>query len=158
MDRPLQIVFECLPLRSIGRLDVPLDATAEFRAQCERIRQAIAKHGLHNSFYLRDGRCVYQLTADPQIGLLEFAFEGTLLTDAEDRKTVHADLHVQLARETCDWLTQPVVGWFCETVQRAVMVEFDRFIAAGDLARTIQRLERIRSESDSRQGFVGFGL
>jgi hypothetical protein len=158
MDRPVEIRFECLPLRSIGRLDVPLDASPEFRAQCERLRQALAKHGLHNTYYLHRAACAFRLTNDPQQGLIEFSFEGTVLTDAEDRKTVRADLLVELARETCDWLTEPVVNWFRETVTRAVIVEFDLFIAAGDLARTIERLEHLRAESDAHQGFLGMGL
>jgi hypothetical protein len=51
-----------------------------------------------------------------------------------------------------------VVAWFRETVREAVIVEFDRFIAAGDLKRTIERLARLQAESDSRAGFLGMGL
>jgi hypothetical protein len=51
-----------------------------------------------------------------------------------------------------------VVQWFCETVAEAVKVEFDRYIAAGDLQKTIQRLERIRAASDAQGGFMGMGL
>lgn len=31
MDRFVDISFDCLPLRSIGRMDVPLDASPKFR-------------------------------------------------------------------------------------------------------------------------------
>ena len=44
--------------------------------------------------------------------MLQYRFEGTVLTDETDTKTVNADLHVELVRETCDWLTEPVVQWF----------------------------------------------
>jgi len=90
--------------------------------------------------------------------MIGFQFEGTVLTDAEDRKTMAADLQVDLRRETCDWLTEPVVAWFRETVSRTVMVEFDRYIAAGDLDKTIRRIEQLQAESDAHGGFVGMGL
>ncbi len=152
------ISFECLPLRSFGRLDVPLDASDEFRARCHRLRRATEKHGLHNSYYLVDGKYALHLTSDPEIGMLEFRFEGTVLTDGEDRKTLHADLAIELRGETCDWLTEPAVAWFHESVSQAVRVEFDRFIAAGDLQRTIERIARLQSESDAALGFLGMGL
>jgi hypothetical protein len=50
------------------------------------------------------------------------------------------------------------VAWFQETVQRAVMVEFDRYIAAGDLQKTIQRIAKLQETMDARGGFVGMGL
>lgn len=158
MNPPVEITFDCLPLRSVGRVDIPLDASPAFQALCQRIREAVARHGLFNTYYLHNARCVYHLTNDSQVGMMEFSFEGTVLTDAEDRKTVRADLAVELRREVCDWLTEPVVAWFRETVGRAVMVEFDRFIAAGDLARTVERMARIEAESDAHGGFLGFGL
>ncbi len=154
----VEIQFECLPLRTVGRLDVPLDASPGFRQFAERVKHAITKHGTHNAYYLHHARCVFRLTNDPQVGMLDFGFEGTVLTDAEDRHAVSADLHVELRGETCDWLTQPVVQWFTETVRRAVMVEFDRFAAAGDLRRTLERIERVQKESDARGGFLGMGL
>ena len=48
--------------------------------------------------------------------------------------------------------------WFAETVSRAVQVEFDRYIAAGDLEKTIERMEQVRAESDAHGGFLGMGL
>lgn len=158
MSPAVEISFECLPLRSLGRLDVPLDASPAFAEQCRRIKRAAEKHGLHNSYYLRDGRCVFRLTNDAQLGLLEFRFEGTVLTDAEDLKTLTADLHVELARETCDWLTEPVVAWFRQTVSHAVVVEFDRFIASGDLQKAVARLARLQAATDAQGGFLGMGL
>lgn len=158
MSSPVEISFDCLPLRSIARFDVPLDASPGLQALAQRIKQAAEKHGLHNSYYLHNGRCCYQLTNDPQIGMLEFHFEGTLLTNAEDLKTQRADLIVELGRETCDWLTERAVAWFRETVNHAVVVEFDRYIAAGDLQKTITRLEKLQAASDAQGGFVGMGL
>ena len=158
MSLHVEITFDCVPLRSIGRLDVPIDASPAFQALCERVKEAVQRHGLHNAYYLHNARCTYRLTNDERIGMLQFGFEGSVLTDAEDRKTVRADLRVELLRETCDWLAEPIVAWFRETVNRAVIVEFDRYIAAGDLDRTIQRLETIQAESDAHQGFLGMGL
>jgi hypothetical protein len=154
----VEISFDCLPLRSLGRLDVPLDAPANLRALAERVQKAIQKHGSHNSYYLHHATCVFHLTNDPQIGALEFGFEGTVLTDADDRTTVCADLNVELRGETCDWLTEPAVAWLRETVSRAAVVEFDRYIQAGDLKRAVERLARLQAESDAHAGFLGMGL
>jgi hypothetical protein len=65
---------------------------------------------------------------------------------------------VELLRETCDWLTEPVVQWFRETVPRTMVVEFDRYIAAGDLEKTRHRLEEIESQADNQDGFMGMHL
>lgn len=158
MDRWVDITFECLPLRSIPRFDIPLDASPGFQAFCERVKAAAKKHGLHNSYYLHDGRCVFRLTNHAQMGMLGFRFEGTLLTDAGDTKTVGSDLAATLAEETCDWITGPVVQWFTETVRKAVETEFDRFIAAGDLQKTLLRMEKLQAESNAGGGFLGMGL
>lgn len=158
MTPPVRIEFDCLPMRSLGRLDVPIDAPPALEAKAERVRAALARHGQHNTFYLHNASCTFNLTNDDNVGMLEFRFEGTVLTDAEDRKTRGCDLQVELARETCDWLTGPVVAWFARTVEKAVIVEFDRYIAAGDLARTVARIKQLEAESDSRGGFLGMGL
>lgn len=158
MTSHVEITFDCLPLRSVTRLDVPLDAPEEFQEFCHRVKRATAKHGMHNTYYLHNARCVYYLTNDERIGVLTFRFEGTALTDPDDRKIQGCDLQVELDSESCDWLTKPVAEWFHETVQRAVLVEFDRFIDAGDLARTIARMEKLRAESDAGGGFLGMGL
>lgn len=158
MSPRVLIQFDCLPMRSIGRLDIPLDASPAFEAKAERIKAALAKHGQHNSFYLHNASCCFQLTNDERVGMLEFRFEGTVLTDSEDRRTERCDLNVELHRETCDWLTEPVVEWFCQTVERAVVIEFDRYIAAGDLQKTIERVDKLKAQSDTQSGFVGMGL
>lgn len=158
MDPRVDIEFDCLPLRSLGRIDIPLDASPAYQAKCERLKHAIEKHGTHNAFYLHNASCKFYLTNQPGIGSIEFAFEGTLLTDESDQKSVHADLDVKLVRETCDWLTEPVVHWFHDTVRHAVLVEFDEYIRAGDLQQTLKRLEKLREESDKHGGFMGMGL
>ena len=158
MDRYVDISFDCLPLRSVARFDLPMDASPKFLALCERIKRAAEKHGLHNSYYLHNAQCVYHLTNSPEVGTLDFRVEGTVLTDAEDQKAHHADLDVQLCGETCDWLTEQVVAWFRETVCRAMLLEFDRFAAAGDLQRTVARMERLQAQMEAKGGFMGMGL
>jgi hypothetical protein len=158
MASRVDIAFDCLPLRSITRWDVPLDAPEELHAEYKRVKQAVAKHGLHNTYYVHNARCVYYLTNDERIGVLTFRFEGTLLTDPQDQQTRGADLTVELDSESCDWLTKSALEWFRETVSHAVRVEFDRYIQAGDLARTIARLEKLQAESNAGGGFLGMGL
>lgn len=158
MSSSVSITFDCLPLRSINRLDIPMDASPAFRARCERILAAMEKHGKQNAYYLHSARCVYHLTNSDKIGMLEFGLEGTVLTDDSDQKTRGADLSVELLHETCDWLSENIVEWFQETVSRAVIVEFDRYIAAGDLKKTVARIEKLQSESDAQGGFVGMYL
>ena len=68
MNQHVQISFECLPLRSVGRLDIPIDASPAFHARCERIKHALEKHGAHNSYFLYDARCTFHLTNDPARG------------------------------------------------------------------------------------------
>lgn len=156
--RWIEIEFDCLPLRNVGRLDAPLDASPAWKSFCDRVGQAVQKHGAHNSYYLHRGRCRYHLTNDPELGLLEFAFEGTVLTDREDRRAVSSDLSVELLHEVCDWVTEPVIAWFQQTVSRAVEVEFDRFIAAGDLEKARRRMEKIEKTVEEQGGYLGMYL
>ncbi|MEY4178784.1 MAG: hypothetical protein RLY70_2358 [Planctomycetota bacterium] len=158
MERWVEITFDCLPLRSVTRLDVPLDASPKFRARCESIKRAMERHGSHNSYYLYNAQCVFHVTNRADVGAIQFSFEGTVLTDGADQKTLSADLEVELLRETCDWLTEPIIPWFRQTVNYAVLVEFDRYIAAGDLAKTRERLARLQATSDQAGGYVGMYL
>ena len=116
----VEITFDCLPLRSVGRLDIPIDASPAYRQRCERVKHELERHGSHNTYFLYNASCVFHLTNNPEDGMLEFSFDGTVLTDATDQHTEHAYLHVELVRETCDWLSQPIVDWFRETVSQAV--------------------------------------
>lgn len=158
MNRWVEITFDCLPLRSIGRLDVPIDASPKYRQRCERIKSAIEQHGSHNSYYLYNARCTFHLTNDDELGMIQFRFEGTALTDTSDEVCQSCDLDVHLVRETCDWLTEPAVNWFEQTVPHSVSAEFNRYIAAGDLEQARQRIEKIQATSDEAGGFVGMYL
>ncbi len=158
MDRWVEIHFDCLPLRSVTRLDVPLDASPGYRALCERIKEAIEKHGTFNTYYLYNAACTYHLTNRPDHGMLQFKYEGTLFTDASDLKSDRCELDVELVRETCDWLSEPIVKWFHTSVQHSVCAEFDRYIEAGDLKKTLERLEKINAASDESGGYVGMYL
>lgn len=154
----VDVSFDCLPLRSVGRLEIPLDASPKYQQRCMKIKAAMEKHGSHNSYYLYNAQVTFRLTNAEEVGMLQYRFEGTVLTDAADEKSLRTDLHVDLLRETCDWLSEPIVQWFKETVSRTVAVEFDRYIAAGDLEKTRRRLEEIESQSDDQDGFMGMYL
>lgn len=158
MDRWVEIAFDCLPLRSVGRLDIPLDASPKYQKRLHRIKAALEKHGAHNTYYLYNATCVFHLTNRENFGTIEYRFEGTVITDEADMTSQIADLDPELIRETCDWLTAPVVDWFQQAVQHAVRVEFDRYIEAGDLARTKERMARLQAEIEERGGHVGMYL
>ncbi len=158
MDHYVDITFDCLPLRSVPRFDIPIDASPKYRARCERIKHAIETHGLHNTYFLYNAGCIFHLTNNPAAGRLEYRFEGTVMTDPEDQHTQQCQLEIELVRETCDWLTEPIVAWFRETVRRAVIAEFDRYIEAGDLAQTLKRIEQMQAQVDQSGGFVGMYL
>lgn len=158
MKQWVEISFDCLPLRSVGRLDIPLDASPRYRQKCERIKAAIEKHGSHNAYYLQNARCVFHLLNHETDGQLHFRFEGTVVTDTADERCQQCDLEVELIGETCPWLNEPVARWFADTVARAVAVEFDRYIQAGDLEKTRQRQQALESHVDSTGGYVGMYL
>ena len=158
MGKWVEIEFDCLPLRSISRWDAPLDASPKYEQLLRTLKLAAGKHGLHNTYFLHNAHCIYRLTNQPDTGMLDFRFQGIVLTDLEDRRTRGSDLEVELVRETCNWLTEPVVQWFAESVARAVEIEFDQYVAAGDLARTQQRIERIQAQCDDQDGFLGMFL
>jgi len=158
MNRWVEITFDCLPLRSVTRLDVPIDASPKYQAFCERVAAAIEAHGSHNTYYLYNGKCAYHLTNREDAGMIQFRFQGTVMTDDQDHRTVRCDLDAKLLRETCGWLTEPIVAWLAETVNQSVSVEFDCFIEAGDLEKTKQRIETLQAASDEAGGFIGMYL
>lgn len=158
MNRWVEITFDCLPLRSVGRLDIPIDASPKYRRRCENIKAALDKHGSHNTYYLYNAKCTYHLTNRDDVGMIQFRFEGVALTDSKDQATLRCDLDVEMGAETCDWLTEPIVQWFQQSVARSVAVEFDRYIAAGDLDQAKKRIEKIQENSDESGGFVGMYL
>lgn len=158
MDRWVEISFDCMPLRSVGRFDIPIDASPRYRQFCESVKAAIEQHGSHNSFFLYNAHCKYHLTNDASRGMIDFKFQGTVLTSADDTKTDRCDLEVELAGETCEWLTTPIVDWFQATVPRSVAVEFNRYIDAGDLEQAKERIEKIQAAADESGGFMGMYL
>lgn len=154
----VEVEFECLPLRSVTRLDVPVDASPKYEQFVLRVKAAIDQHGSHNTYYVHQGRCAFHLTNDRKHGEVTFTFEGTALTGEKDRRTRSVDLDVQLSGETCSWLSEPFVGFLRESVQHAVMVEFNRYIEAGDLDKTEERLRKLSEQSEAGDGFVGMYL
>ncbi|MCX7390592.1 MAG: hypothetical protein NTX02_05320 [Planctomycetia bacterium] len=152
------VSFECIPLRGVARLDIPLDASPVFQKRLMSLQQAVSRHGTRHAYYLRSGICTFRLTNHASDGMIQFVFEGTLLTDEKDSKTVGSDLTILLDKETCDWLTQPAVQWLTLSAKRAVEVEFDRYIAAGDLSRALERLAREQAVSDAAGGYLGMNL
>jgi hypothetical protein len=139
-------------------MDIPIDASPRYRARCERIKSAIETHGSHNTYYLYNAECVFHLTNAADVGMLAFGFEGTVITDEADQQTIRANLEAELLRETCDWLTEPIVNWFKESVHRAVVVEFDRYIAAGDLEQAKVRAAAMQAKADQSGGYMGMYL
>ncbi len=158
MNRWVEITFDCLPLRTVGRLDIPLDASPKYRQRCEAVKGAIDKHGSHNTYYLYNAECTFHLTNHSELGMIQFRVEGTVLTNPADLQTERCDLAVELIRETCDWLTAPVVKWFEQSVSRAVAIEFDRYIAAGNLQAAKDRIARLQVETEEKGGYVGMYL
>lgn len=154
----VEVTFDCLPLRTVQRVDAPLDASPKLAEKLLRVKNAIETHGTLNSYYLHNATCTYYLTNDPMEGMMQYRFEGTVLTDVSDMKPVNCDVHVELQRETCSWLNQSIVEWLKETVVRSVMVEFGRYIDAGDLTKTIERIEQTQKANEESGGFVGMYL
>ncbi|MEM7474753.1 MAG: hypothetical protein AAF483_07160 [Planctomycetota bacterium] len=156
--RWVEISFDCLPLRSIRSFDIPDDASPKLAEKMERLESAVAKHGVHNSYYLHNAACIFHLTNSAAEGMLHYTFDGVVLTDEKDLAPRRCDLNIELAKETCDWINQSVVEWMHEAVRQALLVEFQRYIAEGDLSKTIERIEAIEKESDESGGFVGMYL
>lgn len=154
----VEIEFDCLPLRSVTRVDIPVDASPAYEQFVLRVKAALEKHGSHNAYYLHAASCTFHLTNNPKEGMVRFAVEGVMLTDVDDQKTRGCDLSIALDRETCGWLTEPAVEFLAQSVKQAMTVEFDRYIQAGDLEKTRQRIEQLQAESDASGGFIGMYL
>jgi hypothetical protein len=157
MEQLVDIAFDCLPLRSIGRVDVPLDASPAFRSRCERLQRAIDTHGADNAYYLYNTRCIFRLANSDLINMVRFTFDGTVMTDRSDGKAERTDLEVKLTAETCGGMPADVLAWFGPILERAVLIEFDRFIAAGRLAARVSELGKVASVADLA-GFAGMGV
>lgn len=158
MNRWVEVTFDCMPLRTVPMGEPPVDASPKFQAFVMRVQAAVRKHGTFNSYYVHRGVCSYHVTNHPVLGAINLEFEGTLLTDDSDTRTLGSDLTVKLASETCEWLTPQVVSWFEKSAARAVEVEFDRYIQAGDLEKTRQRLAEMQKAAEESGGFMGMFL
>jgi hypothetical protein len=157
MEPVVDIAFDCLPLRSVTRVDVPIDASPAFRARCEHLRQAMEAHQAQNAYFLYNTRCVFRLANSDVENMLRFTFEGTVLTDQSDVQARDADLQIELAAETCGGLPAEVLAWFRKVVQRAVLIEFDRFISAGQLAQHVSQIGTVKS-IDQLPSFSGMNV
>ncbi len=130
----VDVEFECVPLRTIGRLDIPLDASDVQRRRAAHMQSAINSYGVERTYFLQNARCVFRFANSDVEGVCRFEFEGVARTDAGDRKCEEAILEVALVSETCGGVPDAVREWLVDRVRRAVAIEFDRFIAAGQLA------------------------
>lgn len=153
----IEIAFDCLPLRSVGRIDVPLDASLAFRARLEQLQRAIETHPVANTYFLYNTQCTYKLANSEIVNMLRFTFDGTLLTDRSDCKAERADLAIVLVAETCGDVSAAALEWLRGVVERAVLVEFDRFIEAGRLAARVAELGEGASVG-AISGFAGMGV
>jgi len=50
------------------------------------------------------------------------------------------------------------VKWFEQSVSHAVAIEFDRYIAAGNLQAAKDRIARLQAETEQKGGYVGMYL
>ncbi|HEX3599130.1 MAG TPA: hypothetical protein VHU84_03250 [Lacipirellulaceae bacterium] len=157
MDPVVDIAFDCLPIRSIGRVDIPLDASPEFRARGERLQRTIESHAGKNAYFLYNTQCIYRLANSEIDNVLRFTFDGTVLTDLGDCKAERAELEIILASETCGGVPPAALEWLRGVVERAVLVEFDRFISAGQLAARVAELGAVEN-AGTLCGFAGMGL
>jgi hypothetical protein len=145
MEPVVDIQFDCLPLRLVSRVDVPLDASPTFRARCEHLKRAIDAHPASNGYFIYNTQCTFRLANSEIANMLRFTFDGMVLTDLSDGKAVSADLEVQLAAETCGGVPPAILQWFTQVVTQAVLVEFDRFISAGQLDATVAKLGTVEN-------------
>ncbi|SMP74326.1 hypothetical protein SAMN06265222_117110 [Neorhodopirellula lusitana] len=156
--RWVEFEFDCLPLRSLGRLDVPLDASPAYEAFVLKVKAALSKHGAHNTYFLHHAICRFHLTNDPNNGQIEFQVEGVVMTGENDIKTKAVDLNITLSKETCPWLNEPSVEFLAESVKHAVAIEFDRYIQAGDLTKTKERIDAMSEQIEEGDGFQAMYL
>ena len=157
MQPVVDIAFDCLPLRSIARVDIPLDASSAFRARSERLRQVFNAYADENAYFLYNTRCTYRLANSDIDNMLRFSFDGTVLTDRSDLKADRADLNIVLTAETCGGVPPAALHWLRGIIQRAVLIEFDRFIEDGQLAERVRQLGSIDSITDVA-GFAGMNV
>lgn len=127
----VDIAFDCFPLGTVGQLRPPLDASPEYRQRCERIAEAIARYGPRRTYWLENAHCTFRLANSEVVGMVRFEFTGVARTDPSDVRSEKLELAVHLAAETCGGVPDDVRTWLVQQVERAVAMEFDRFLAAG---------------------------
>jgi hypothetical protein len=127
----VDIAFDCVPLRTVAQLRPPLDASPEYRRRCERVASAIAQYGAARTYLLENAHCTFHLANSQVAGMVRFEFSGIVRTDASDARAEHVELEVHLAAETCDGVPEAARSWLADQVQRAVILELDRYLAAG---------------------------
>ncbi len=154
VESSVDIAFDCLPLRSVGRLDVPLDASPVYRERVERLNAALAAHSADRTYFLYNARCIFRLANSEIAGMLRFDFEGIVCTDAGDLLTESVALDIRLTSETCGGVPAHAEPWLQQQVEKAVAIEFDRFIAAGQLASRAEEIGQLDRLSDLG-GFSG---
>jgi hypothetical protein len=157
MDPTVDIAFDCLPLRSVGRLDVPLDASPLYRQRCERLQAALDVHGAERTYFLYNARCILRFANSEVVGMARFEFEGIVRTDAGDCQTDQVELEIHLANETCGGIPAEVEAWLQQQVRQAVAIDFDRFISAGQLSDRASEVGQLERLSDLG-GFAGMHL
>ena len=148
METAVEISFSCLPLRSVGRLDVPMDASGLYRVRYKRLREAMENFGPERTYFLYDAHCVFRLANSEIDGMVRFTFDGIVRTDASDTLTDLVELQATLANETCGGVPAEVETWLKARVEKAVAIEFDRFIAAGQLTNRAAELGDLQRLSD----------
>ena len=162
MAQNVNIVFECLPLGRVSHAGMPLDASDEQRALWRRFRAAMNKHGRENTYFLYNADCTFRLSnrnSETNSEFVRFLFEATVRTDAMDERPIEIDLACQLADSDFEQPLAPeVLEFFQEAVRRAVLVEFQHFINAGNLKRTLAQREQLLREWDRNRGFVGMDI
>ncbi|HMP07213.1 MAG TPA: hypothetical protein PJ982_12750 [Lacipirellulaceae bacterium] len=137
----VDVVFDCLPLRAVGRVDVPLDASDRLRQRLERLQAAMTAFGPERTYFLYNAHCAFRFANSEVEGSCRFEFEGAVRTDAGDRCCAETHLDVWLTGETCGGAPPEVEAWLADRVRRAVAIEFDRFLAAGPLLAPAEPLD-----------------
>ena len=114
-------------------------------------------HAGQNAYFLYNTQCTYRLANSEIANMLRFTFDGTVLTDRSDCQAEQADLTIELAAETCGGVPPAALEWLRGIVQRAVLIEFDRFITAGHLAARVAELGAVESLT-SISNFAGMDV
>ncbi len=116
------------------------------------MKAAITAWGPDRSYFLYNARCIFRFANSEVEGICRFEFEGAVRTDAGDRKCEETMLDVRLVSETCGGIPHEMEAWLADRVRQAVVIEYDRFIAAqlsampeaGDAPTTMDEISTLR--------------